>query len=346
MPRATRDGRIRGFPPAFPGAGRCLDLSFLELTSMPPFTPDPTKIKTFRTAAALARWLRRNHGRETELWLRVYKKDSGVPTITIAEALDEALCWGWIDGIRKALDEQSFLQRYSPRRPRSVWSQINRDHVARLTAAGRMTPYGQRQIDAAKADGRWDAAYAPLRSATVETMPDDLRAAIEASPLARKTFRHARTSEPVRSGLSYQPDENRRWPREEDRRAGGDAGAWRDDRALAARGASLAAFDGRWIPAGGVAPRSHTPGMLGRRALPAARLARLGADARLHHRAAAPSLTSLHPPEIGRRRKADSDPEGIGWTTAARAGGHRTCTPLRTEIPASDTAVMPTMISR
>jgi uncharacterized protein YdeI (YjbR/CyaY-like superfamily) len=156
---------------------------------MPPFTPDPTKIKTFRTAAALARWLRRNHGRETELWLRVYKKGSGIPTITIAEALDEALCWGWIDGVRKALDEQSFLQRYSPRRAKSVWSQINRDHVARLTAAGRMTPYGQRQIDAAKADGRWDAAYAPLRSATVETIPDDLRAAIEASPLARKTFR-------------------------------------------------------------------------------------------------------------------------------------------------------------
>ncbi len=156
---------------------------------MPPLTPDPTKIKTFRTAAALARWLHRNHGRETELWLRVYKKDSGIASITIAEALDEALCWGWIDGIRKALDEQSFLQRYSPRRAKSVWSQINRDHVARLTAAGRMTPFGQRQIDAAKADGRWDAAYAPLRSATVETIPDDLRAAIEASPLARKTFR-------------------------------------------------------------------------------------------------------------------------------------------------------------
>ena len=112
-----------------------------------------------------------------------------MPTITIAQALDEALCWGWIDGIRKALDEHSFLQRYSPRRAKSVWSQINREHVARLTAAGRMTPHGQRQVDAAKADGRWDAAYAPLRSTTVETIPDDLRAAIEASPRARKTFR-------------------------------------------------------------------------------------------------------------------------------------------------------------
>jgi uncharacterized protein YdeI (YjbR/CyaY-like superfamily) len=159
---------------------------------MPPITPDPTTIKTFRSAAALARWLRRYHARESELWLRIYKKGSGVPTVTAAQALDEALCWGWIDGIRKAFDDQSFLQRYSPRRSRSAWSQINREHVARLTAAGRMTPHGQQQVDAAKADGRWDAAYAPLRSATADTVPDDLRAAIDASPRARQTFRTLR----------------------------------------------------------------------------------------------------------------------------------------------------------
>jgi len=99
-----------------------------------------------------------------------------------------ALCWGWIDGIRKSLDEQSYLQRYTPRRPRGVWSQINRDHVARLTAAGRMTPHGQRQVDAAKADGRWDAAYAPIRATSAATIPADLRAAIDASPKARRTF--------------------------------------------------------------------------------------------------------------------------------------------------------------
>jgi uncharacterized protein YdeI (YjbR/CyaY-like superfamily) len=99
------------------------------------------------------------------------------------------LCWGWIDGIRKPFDERSFLQRYTPRRARSIWSQINRDHVARLTAAGRMTPHGQRQVDAARADGRWDAAYAPIRSASAATIPGDLRAAIDASPRARKTFR-------------------------------------------------------------------------------------------------------------------------------------------------------------
>jgi uncharacterized protein YdeI (YjbR/CyaY-like superfamily) len=133
--------------------------------------------------------MRANHAREAELWLKIHKKDSGLPTVTSAQALDVALCWGWIDGIRKAFDEHSFLQRYTPRRPRSIWSQINRDHVARLIAAGRMTPHGRRQVDAARADGRWDAAYAPIRSASDATIPDDLRAAIEASPRARKTFR-------------------------------------------------------------------------------------------------------------------------------------------------------------
>lgn len=155
---------------------------------MAPVVPDPKKIKSFRTAAAFEAWLTRNHARETELWLKIHKKDSGLPSVTAAQALDVVLCWGWIDGIRKSFDEQSFLQRYTPRRARSIWSQVNRDHVARLTDAGRMTPHGQRQIDAAKADGRWDAAYAPMRSATKETVPDDLRAAIEASPRARKTF--------------------------------------------------------------------------------------------------------------------------------------------------------------
>ena len=156
---------------------------------MAPIIPNPKKIKSFRTEAAFATWLAANHDRETELWLKIYKKDSGVPSVTAAQALDVALCWGWIDGIRKAFDERAFLQRYTPRRAKSIWSQINRDHVARLTAAGRMTPHGQRQVDAAKADGRWAAAYAPIRSATEATIPDDLRAAIEANPRARKTFR-------------------------------------------------------------------------------------------------------------------------------------------------------------
>ncbi len=146
-------------------------------------------IKTFRTAAAFEAWLRANHARETEVWLKIHRKGSGLESVTPAEALDVVLCWGWIDGIRKSFDERSFLQRYTPRTKRSIWSQINRDHVARLTAAGRMTPHGQKQVDAAKADGRWDAAYTPMRAATAETIPDDLRRAIEANPAARRMFR-------------------------------------------------------------------------------------------------------------------------------------------------------------
>lgn len=156
---------------------------------MAPVIPDPAAIRSFRTDAAFAGWMKANHARRTEIWLKIHKKGSGLPSVTPAQALDVALCWGWIDGIRKSFDDQSFLQRYTPRRPRSLWSQINRDHVARLTAAGRMTPHGQRQVDAARADGRWDAAYAPIRRASVATTPDDLRAAIEASPPARRTFR-------------------------------------------------------------------------------------------------------------------------------------------------------------
>jgi len=155
---------------------------------MAPVIPNPKHIKSFRTERAFERWLTANHARQFELWLRIYKKDSGVPTVTHAQALDVALCWGWIDGLRKAFDESSFLQRFSPRKARSVWSQINRNHVTRLTKAGRMTPHGQRQVDAAKADGRWAAAYAPIRLANRNTIPHDLRAAIEASPRARKTF--------------------------------------------------------------------------------------------------------------------------------------------------------------
>jgi uncharacterized protein YdeI (YjbR/CyaY-like superfamily) len=155
---------------------------------MAPVIPDPTRIKAFRSEAAFAAWLRTHHARDPEIWVRIYKKGAGTPTVTSAQALDVALCWGWIDGIRKGLDHESFLQRYTPRRARSIWSQINREHVARLTAAGRMTPAGQRQVDAAKADGRWDAAYAPMRAATKASIPDDLRDAIDANPRARKTF--------------------------------------------------------------------------------------------------------------------------------------------------------------
>lgn len=157
-------------------------------TRMAPVIPDPRRIKSFPTATAFEVWLRANHDSEPELWLKIHKKDSGLPSVTAAEALDVVLCWGWIDGLRKSFDAQSFLQRYCPRGGRSLWSQINRENVARLTAAGRMTPHGQRHVDAAKADGRWKAAYAPIRKATKATVPADLRKAIDANPRARKTF--------------------------------------------------------------------------------------------------------------------------------------------------------------
>lgn len=155
---------------------------------MPPIVPRPDRIRSFATEAAFERWLRANHAREDELWLRVFKKASGRPTVTAAQALDVALCWGWIDGIRKSLDEESFLQRYTPRRPRSLWSQVNRSHVARLISAGRMQPAGLAQVENARADGRWAAAYAPIRSVSVNDVPADLMAAIIASPRAKAMF--------------------------------------------------------------------------------------------------------------------------------------------------------------
>lgn len=156
---------------------------------MAPIVPQLRRIKEFASQAAFEKWLAAHHDKEPEIWIKIHKKGSGLASVTLAQALDICLCWGWIDAIRKAFDERSFLQRYTPRGRRSTWSQINREHVARLVAAGRMTPHGQRQVDAAKADGRWEAAYAPIRATTEATVPDDLRAAILASPRATKTYR-------------------------------------------------------------------------------------------------------------------------------------------------------------
>ena len=141
----------------------------------------PTAIRAFRDSAAFERWLARHHDTEREIYIRIFKKASDVATVTYAQALDVALCWGWIDGIRKALDTESFLQRFTPRKPKSVWSQINRDHVARLIEENRMTPHGLKQVDAAKADGRWQDAYASPRTMTT---PEDLLVAIRASKKA------------------------------------------------------------------------------------------------------------------------------------------------------------------
>jgi uncharacterized protein YdeI (YjbR/CyaY-like superfamily) len=119
------------------------------------------------------------------VWMKIAKKGSGVTTLTAPEALEVALCHGWIDGQRKALDDTYFLQRYTPRRARSRWSKINREKAEALIAAGRMRPAGLAEVERAKADGRWAAAYDGQSAATV---PDDLRAALDANPAAAEFF--------------------------------------------------------------------------------------------------------------------------------------------------------------
>jgi len=142
---------------------------------------DPAKVREFATAASFHRWLGKHHDKQNELWIRIHKVDSGLKSITPKEAIDVVLCWGWIDGLRKGFDDRSYLQRYTPRSKKSIWSQINVDNVARLIEEGRMTVHGLKQVDAARADGRWDRAY---RSKGTK-IPDDLQAAIDAEPRAR-----------------------------------------------------------------------------------------------------------------------------------------------------------------
>jgi uncharacterized protein YdeI (YjbR/CyaY-like superfamily) len=120
---------------------------------------DATATRAFRDAAALRRWLEREHTRARVLLLRLYKKASGIATVSYAEALDEALCFGWIDGVRLPGDHEHYVQRFTPRGARSRWSKRNTEHIGRLVREGRMRPAGLRQVEAAKADGRWDAAY-------------------------------------------------------------------------------------------------------------------------------------------------------------------------------------------
>ena len=152
---------------------------------MAPVKVDPDRVHAFPDVGAFEAWLARNHDREPEVWIKIHKVGSGLKSITPREAIDAVLCWGWIDGIRKGLDEQSFLQRYSPRGAKSVWSRINIDNVARLTAEGRMTEHGLKHVQAAKADGRWDRAYG---GRTTITVPDDLAQALAAEPAAQEAF--------------------------------------------------------------------------------------------------------------------------------------------------------------
>jgi len=138
----------------------------------------------FKSAESFYKWLAKNHHTANEVWIKIHKVGSGLKSITPKEAIDVVLCWGWIDGLRRGFDDKSFLQRYTPRTKKSVWSQINIDNVARLIAEGRMTAHGLSEAEAAKADGRWARAY----RAKDNEMPADLQAAIDAEPRARRTF--------------------------------------------------------------------------------------------------------------------------------------------------------------
>jgi uncharacterized protein YdeI (YjbR/CyaY-like superfamily) len=130
-------------------------------------------------------WLGQNHTSSRGIWLKIAKKESGIPSVTYAEALDIALCYGWIDGQKAAFDERTWLQKFTPRGPRSQWSQINREKAEALIAAGRMQPAGVRQVELAKADGRWERAYS---SQSKMAIPEDFQAELDQNPGARDFF--------------------------------------------------------------------------------------------------------------------------------------------------------------
>lgn len=147
---------------------------------MAPMVVDPARVKAFVDAKAFHDWLAQNHGGEPGVWIRIFKVASGTPSVTWKDAIPEALIWGWIDGVRKSLDDVSFLQRFTPRGPKSSWSEINVAHVERLIAEGRMQAAGLKHVEAAQADGRWEKTY----RVSTAVVPDDLMAAIVAEPEA------------------------------------------------------------------------------------------------------------------------------------------------------------------
>jgi uncharacterized protein YdeI (YjbR/CyaY-like superfamily) len=146
---------------------------------------DELPIHLFVAPRDLERWLEENHDSSDGLWLKIAKKGSGERTVNYAEALELALCFGWIDSQKRGLDERHFLQRFTPRRPRGRWSKINREKAEALIAAGRMRPAGMAEVEGAKADGRWEAAYDGQRAAKV---PPDLQRELDLNAAAAKFF--------------------------------------------------------------------------------------------------------------------------------------------------------------
>jgi uncharacterized protein YdeI (YjbR/CyaY-like superfamily) len=139
---------------------------------------------TFAKPKDLGDWLKMNHATASELWVKIFKKNTGVQSVTWNDVVIEILCWGWIDGVKKSLDEQAYLQRITPRKTRSNWSKRNTEHVERLIKEGRMNESGLVHVRAAKADGRWDNAYVISEF----EVPEDFLAALENQPLAKQFF--------------------------------------------------------------------------------------------------------------------------------------------------------------
>jgi uncharacterized protein YdeI (YjbR/CyaY-like superfamily) len=162
-------------------------------------------IALFATPAELEAWLEEEHARSDGLWLKIAKKGSGATSVSYAEALEVALCFGWIDSQKKGLDERFFLQRFTPRRPRGRWSRINREKAEGLIAAGRVRPAGLAEVEAAQADGRWEAAYEGQRRAEV---PADLRRELAANPAAGEFF--AQLDSANRYAILYRLEEAKR----------------------------------------------------------------------------------------------------------------------------------------
>jgi uncharacterized protein YdeI (YjbR/CyaY-like superfamily) len=166
---------------------------------------DGLPVLQFASAREWEDWLHENHAACAGLWIKIAKKDTGIASVRYPEVLECALCFGWIDGQRRPLDERSFLQRFTPRRPRSRWSRINRDTAERLIAEGRMRPAGLAEVERAKADGRWQAAYEGQRRIAV---PDDLQRELDARPQARHFF--AQLSSQNRYAILYRLHEAKR----------------------------------------------------------------------------------------------------------------------------------------
>jgi len=145
---------------------------------------DPEKIRTFETPETLGRWLREHHAIERELWIKIFKKQSGIQSVTWDEVVIESLCWGWIDGVKQSIDSRAYLQRITPRTARSIWSKRNTEHVERLISEGRMQEPGLSQVRAAKLDGRWGEAY----KISEMKVPSDFLKALEARPDAKAFF--------------------------------------------------------------------------------------------------------------------------------------------------------------